>query len=1108
MAKNWARRYAPIIVFAISGAAALRGAAEPRAVLQTDTKGASAVAMSADGRYLASGSPEGEAMLRQLSDDLIVARIGFGSKICALALSSDGSMVAALLESKVVKIAESVSGKEIARLPTMAARGALLFAKDDSALWIAADAPGGGSSLARYLFAGDGRSQYVDSFASPVAFMERDGAGSRIALACAGGELKVFRDGDGSGEELLRRKFASPAVGIAFLGDSLRVLMRDRKCVDVAPGGDKNAKPLPASSDEARRAIFLDDGSKIAFVGRVPGDNKRNHRLSVFDAKTGKLRVGPSLDRTEWDEQAPLGMVAAPGGERVFTTLSAWRTSHFRITGEIAPDRTSETIEFISLDENGYGGRGLRLQYIRAGGGIRSSAVDSNGLSSDQESEAYPDFRFGRIYDPLTFVKRGWIGFEGRLGLWPSMDSLACEDPDLIVYYKQLSDGDLRYYAARKKGSSLIQNKLLLDEPSEYPKKQMLSAKGDILVVMASYLKRRPGQPSFQVIDLASGSRWSDKFGRQAGCAVVSPDGRLVAAGSGSKVILYDAHSGDEKGSLADLQGLGGTGSWIQGLAFDAESRRLAIGKGDSVRVVSAPGFDTVMTVECGEPLANARLSFSKDGRYLYALLSDHLTIVSMADGGIVRFARDERDWLYWTDDGYFEGSRGAGRFLAIVDGARAFGIDQFAAKYNRPDIIMARLGADAIKPDLAAFFKERYAKRLARMGLAEASLEAPLSLPTASIESVSSTGSTASLRAVFADVEGNLARWSVYVNDVPLFGAAGMPLSGASVSVGNSFRLTPGENKIEVSCWNDRGAESLRAMTKVTGPAAASLPDLWFLGFGVSQYANPDLRLAYADKDARDLASAFSAMAGKRFASVHAKTYTNAEVRKESVPAARAFLEAAKEGDVVVLFIAGHGVYTAGSADPDYWYLIHDTDVSRLEETALRFAEVEDLLQGIACRQKLFLMDTCNSGEADQEPSNSGSGPKAATARAIRGLSIVEVRAGSRSTGRPWLEERNRYIQNDLFRRSGAVVLSSSKGGEYSYETDAAQNGLYTQAILDALSSKSKADADRDGYLSLRELVDYVAKSVPAASEGHQHPSVDRDNLMVDFELPFVKPR
>lgn len=53
-------------------------------------------------------------------------------------------------------------------------------------------------------------------------------------------------------------------------------------------------------------------------------------------------------------------------------------------------------------------------------------------------------------------------------------------------------------------------------------------------------------------------------------------------------------------------------------------------------------------------------------------------------------------------------------------------------------------------------------------------------------------------------------------------------------------------------------GLESLRALRVLEGPRSASSPTLYYLGFGVSRYADARLSLHFAHKDALDLEQLF----------------------------------------------------------------------------------------------------------------------------------------------------------------------------------------------------------------------------------------------------------
>ncbi|OHD51952.1 MAG: hypothetical protein A2015_01015 [Spirochaetes bacterium GWF1_31_7] len=143
--------------------------------------------------------------------------------------------------------------------------------------------------------------------------------------------------------------------------------------------------------------------------------------------------------------------------------------------------------------------------------------------------------------------------------------------------------------------------------------------------------------------------------------------------------------------------------------------------------------------------------------------------------------------------------------------------------------------------------------------------------------------------------------------------------------------------------------------------------------------------------------------------------------------------------------------------------------------------------------------MDTCESGEID-DATVSLSSTISGTTRSINQRSLSKTKNPGKSKKiRDFLFEKDRYIYNDLMRRSGAIVFSSCKGGEYSYENDEFENGYFTEKIIAAFSD-TKTDTNKDGIISTEELRLYVTKEVNAISSGLQNPVIDRDNIYQIF--------
>ena len=491
-------------------------------------------------------------------------------------------------------------------------------------------------------------------------------------------------------------------------------------------------------------------------------------------------------------------------------------------------------------------------------------------------------------------------------------------------------------------------------------------------------------------------------------------------------------------------------------------------------------------------------LSGSKDGTIrLWDVASGREIAVFMAgevDGN--------EEWIVYTPDGYFDASRRGGSLLHAVQGLQVIGIDQLALRNNRPDIILRRLGSK--DQGLIDHFHARYERRIRRAGLTEEQLLSDYYVPEARILEARQQGKFVDIRFELVDRKHGLSRYSLYVNDVPLFGAYGKPVRGRTVSLTERVELTRGANKIELTCMNVVGVEAWRAMTLADYDQEVRA-DLYFIGFGVSQYRDAKLNLRYAHRDAQDLARLFAGLKGK-YRDVHIKTFVDEDVTVENIKKAKAFLRDARVDDTFVLFIAGHGMYER-TGEATYYFLTHRADPLNLSGTAADFTVIEDLLQRIAPRQKLFLMDTCESGELEGETQSrfvvmaQTRGVRLRTARGPGGIALA---GASQTKARSWLHYRERYIYNDLLRRSGAIVFSSCKGGEMSCESDKVQNGLFTEAIIQGLTSDA-ADRDRSKVVSIAELREYVSEAVSRWTAGCQNPTVDRDNIQIRFGLPLA---
>jgi WD40 repeat protein/uncharacterized caspase-like protein len=611
---------------------------------------------------------------------------------------------------------------------------------------------------------------------------------------------------------------------------------------------------------------------------------------------------------------------------------------------------------------------------------------------------------------------------------------------------------------------------------------QIVVAAGEQLRVTPS----RGSERGWSVSDRTNSSTW----------AVMGKSG-LVAATNHDRVALHDRHSGAIVRKLGDSKSAGPS-------VFTPDGKGLFVAGYDGlVRLFDVATGNATATLAGCSTQARSLAAFP-DGHRVMAVCGGILRMWDARSGAALSLASSDGEWLLYSDDGYFDSSRRGSELVAAADDQRAYRIDQLALRNNRPDLAMAKVGLGS--PDLLDHFRLRHEARLRKAGLTEGALTASFAgAPIVAIEDVSLHGKSANVTFTVRSASP-LHAYNVHVNGVPVFGKEGRQVKGSEGRQTESIELSYGSNRIEVSALAQTGIESLRALRSVElappsrGEQAKAL---YFLGIGVSRYQDPNLNLEFAHKDALDLASAFGKMNQGPFRRAEVKTLTDDQVTIESIRAARDFLSKATVDDTVVLFVGGHGAYAPDAAS-DYYFFAHGTDIARLSETAVPYDEFEKLLDASPARSKLMLMDACESG--DRDPNDAQATYAIAGARGLISRGLVRKAGSVLGRPRPGVAVRDRFIESDLQRRTGAIVLSSSRGNEASYERADLQHGIFTSEVLRALTTL-QADADHDRRLSTDELRDHVRDSVARATGDLQHPTVDRDNVSATFSFPITGP-
>jgi|GEM_PF-2893676 len=457
-------------------------------------------------------------------------------------------------------------------------------------------------------------------------------------------------------------------------------------------------------------------------------------------------------------------------------------------------------------------------------------------------------------------------------------------------------------------------------------------------------------------------------------------------------------------------------------------------------------------------------------------------------------------DYLLYTPDNYYLATKNAINAVRFNKSDASFPFRQFDLIYNRPDIVLSRMGT--ADPALVDSYRRAYEKRVKKMGFRQEQLSADARLPELLISSpdlpFETNQSLISLQVKASDKQYDLDRINVWVNDVPLFGVRGIELRGKKTreTVQDiAVPLSYGNNKIEISCYNEKGLESLLEEVEINYTAPVAKPNLFLAVLGASKYAQAEMNLQYAAKDAIDVADLFEKKQSD-YAAIQIKKFTDQDITRDKLPEIRRWLEQSGVNDQVIVFFAGHGLI---SDSLDYYLATYDTDFANPSGRGISYESLESLLDGIPARNKLMLMDACHSGEIDKESvavsrENKTTGGNVTFRSFNTGLTTTQV-------GLENSFELMKSLFVDLRRSSGATAIASAGAAEYAVEGSAWQNGVFTYCLLKGLRDK-EADRNRDGAIILSELQQYLSQKVPELTEGRQRPAFRLENIANDWKV------
>jgi uncharacterized caspase-like protein len=322
-----------------------------------------------------------------------------------------------------------------------------------------------------------------------------------------------------------------------------------------------------------------------------------------------------------------------------------------------------------------------------------------------------------------------------------------------------------------------------------------------------------------------------------------------------------------------------------------------------------------------------------------------------------------------------------------------------------------------------------------------------------------------------------------------------GLAVNTRPVQTGLSFRikvgLQPGENRFEVATKDTDGQPTSKLLI-VKREELKFAGQRWAVVFGISKYQNPGIpNLRYAHRDAEAFYEFLKSPNGGAFPDDHLMILTNEKATKSAIEnAVFDFLKQTKKEDLVMIFFSGHGL----SRGKGYSYFVtHDTDPMRIEETAFNMEEVRRALRtSIRAERVMIFADACYSGAVNDY------------IKGTRGIAEDNL--------------INRYLVEMAKVKPGIVSITSCAENEVSNEAWLYwEHGIFTFVLVSGLGGKitdtggkvksfESADVNQDGIVTVGELSEYVSKYVSGYTKNKQNPQVSKSNFDPNTPLSVVR--
>jgi len=557
-------------------------------------------------------------------------------------------------------------------------------------------------------------------------------------------------------------------------------------------------------------------------------------------------------------------------------------------------------------------------------------------------------------------------------------------------------------------------------------------------------------------------------------------DGKRIAAADGGNIKIWNTENNRLVRTL-----LGRRNANVMSLALSSDDKYIVASFSDKTIMKWDITKENALLNIGNIPVISSSVDIHPNDKYILAGCEDGtISCLDFISGQeIVKYMSFNVEWLSITPDGYYNASPHGDEYINIRIGNDVYGVNQFSRAYYQPDVVSARM---------KGLSDPAVVKHFGNIFLTAAPPAVMVELQNKNA-AVSSGIAELKIKAVDAFKKYPLEHIEIIING-RLVGGAELSNAGGGqvtplqtklaaksspsyiVDFNLSVKLDEGPNHIEIVAANE-ACYGLKVLDLTTTIKNQNKPDLWLLSIGINDYINLPaereetdnglVKLTGAVKDAKRIISTFTDQQGKRYKTVHTRIITDGEKitpTRENILANMDFLKQAKPEDLIVLFIAAHGVTT----DNVFYVLPSDIpiDAAGIHPDLNKAIDINALLNALDTPgRKMILIDTCQSGGVDNN-------------MLIRSL-------------------KNRSI----------VIFTASRQNELSQESEE-YGGHFTYSFVEGLKGK----AAKGQAIALDDLGAYVSDLVGSLSRFggrgiiRQHPSIIIPDGFKNFILAEIK--